>query len=280
MPATMGLLTDFGTEDTYVGVMKGVIAGIAPGANVIDVTHSVPPGDVHSAAFQLWKAVRYFPADAIFVIVVDPGVGTARHPIAVSWQGRRLIAPDNGVLSYLLAEHEAELAVELSEPQYQVQPVSTTFHGRDIFAPAGGHLAAGVRLEQFGPALDQLQRIELPPLAVSEAAAEGEVIHVDRFGNLITSIGRMQMGASSVELQPWLGAVAPRSFARASARARVDEKNVLPLQDTFGDVPEGELVAYIGSEGLLEVAVNRGQAAARLQLGIGDPITLNYKEAS
>ncbi len=275
----IGLLTDFGTADTYVGVMKGVIASISPTANVIDVTHSVPPGDIRGGAFQLWKAVRYFPEHSIFVIVVDPGVGTARRPIVVGWQGRKLVAPDNGVLSYLLASSPAEASHELRSARYRLDRVSSTFHGRDVFAPAGAHLAQGVPLDAFGPRAETLERVQLPALHQEVDEVEGEIVHIDRFGNLITSIGRMRLQGSEAHLDPWLPNAHRRSFDVEGVRVRLPEGSELALHGTFADVPEGDLVAYIGSEGLLEVAVNRGRADERLKANLGDRVKMIHGEA-
>ncbi|MDX1600641.1 MAG: SAM-dependent chlorinase/fluorinase [Anaerolineales bacterium] len=280
MTPTIALLTDFGTTDTYVGVMKGVIARIAPDATVIDVTHSVPPGDVANGAFQLWKAVRYFPEDAIFVIVVDPGVGTERRPIGARWQNRQLIAPDNGILSYLLAQADVEQSVELQDPRFQLENISTTFHGRDIFAPAGAHLAAGVPLQELGPALESLKRIRLPTFQRKGEQLQGEVVHIDQFGNLITSIGRIRADGELLHINPWLREDPPFVLTRGEVRAALEDRPLLQLDETFGDVPPGELVAYIGSEGLLEVAVNQGSAAERLGARVGDRVHLTMQEAS
>lgn len=279
MQTTIGLLTDFGTADTYVGVMKGVIAAVSPSARVIDVTHAVPPGDIRGGAFQLWKAVRYFPEDSIFVIVVDPGVGTGRRPIVVSWQGRKLVAPDNGVLTYLLAASPPQASHELRSPRYRLEQVSSTFHGRDIFAPAGAHLAEGVPLEDFGPAIDALERIRLPTLRQDGAILEGEIVHIDGFGNLITSIGRFQVQDGEARVDPWLPHVEPASFSLEGLRVVLEDGTELRLHGTFGDVPEGDLVAYIGSEGLLEVAVNRGRADDHLGAERGDSIRMIHGEA-
>lgn len=271
------LLTDFGSIDTYVGVMKGVIADLAPSAAIVDLNHAVPPGDIRQAAFKLWQSVHYFPIGSIFVIVVDPGVGTERRPIVVRWQGRDLVAPDNGVLTYLLAQSSADLAVELAEPRYQRQPVSTTFHGRDIFAPAGGHLAAGVQLEAFGPSVQDLVQFELPKLERrSESSLLGEIVHVDRFGNLITSIGRLQRRPPGLTFSPWLPSAEPGSLAD-DAYAHLPDGTELPLASTFGDVPRGEPVAYLGSEGLLEIAINGGSAAEYFELTVDAPITLTSR---
>lgn len=280
MPPTVALLTDFGTSDTYVGVMKGVIASIAPDANVIDVTHSVPPGDVANGAFQLWKAVRYFPENTIFVIVVDPGVGTERRPIGARWQNRQIIAPDNGILSYLLAQGELDEAVELQDPRFRLENISTTFHGRDIFSPAGAHLAAGVRLQDLGPKLGRLKRIQLPAFEREGNSVRGEVVHVDQFGNLITSVGRMRAEGELLHVNPWLRRDPPFVLSRDGARAALEDGPLLQLRETFGDVPRGDLVAYIGSEGLLELAVNQGNAAERLGADVGDRVHLTAQEAS
>ena len=139
--ATIALLTDFGEKDVYVGIMKGVISGIAPHAQMIDLAHSIPPGDIAKAAFELYQAVPYFPQGTIFLTVVDPGVGTDRRPIAISWSERMCVGPDNGVFTYLLATGGEPTAVELSSSVHRLEQVSNTFHGRDIFAPAAAHLA-------------------------------------------------------------------------------------------------------------------------------------------
>ncbi|MGA9532424.1 MAG: SAM-dependent chlorinase/fluorinase [Anaerolineales bacterium] len=271
------LLTDFGSIDTYVGVMKGVISGLAPDATVVDLNHAVPPGDIRQAAFKLWQSVHYFPADSIFVIVVDPGVGTERRPVVVHWQDRDFVAPDNGVLTYLLAQSSPDAAFELSEPRYQRQPVSTTFHGRDIFAPAGGHLAAGVPIGSFGPAVDNLEQFELPTLKrKSQSSLSGQIVHVDRFGNLITSIGRLHRHQTGLGFSPWLPFAEPDNLA-AKAVAHLPDGTELPLSSTFGDVPHGEPVAYLGSEAMLEIAINGGSAAEHFSLTVDDPITLTFR---
>ncbi|KPK90190.1 MAG: hypothetical protein AMJ88_16500, partial [Anaerolineae bacterium SM23_ 63] len=168
LTTTIALLTDFGEQDVYVGIMKGVINGIAPHANMIDLTHSVPPGDIHKAAFELYQAVSYFPLGTIFLVVVDPGVGTARRPVALSWPERICVGPDNGIFTYLLATRGEPTSVELRSSAYRLKEVSNTFHGRDIFAPAAVHLACGVELEELGPPAKDLFRIPLPRLELIE----------------------------------------------------------------------------------------------------------------
>lgn len=274
--APIALMTDFGTDDTYVGVMKGVIAGIAPDSPVIDVTHAIPPGDIPQAAFQLWQAVRFFPKGTVFVLVIDPGVGTARRPVAFRWQDRWMVGPDNGIFTYLLMVGTAEGAVILDNPSYQLQPVSTTFHGRDVFAPAGAHLAAGVGLDQLGSPAPDLVRFEPPQLDVGADEVQGEILHADHFGNLVTNIGFLTSDSERIHISPWLPGSSGASYPAADVAVNLPGGQRLPLSATFGDASPGTLVAYIGSERLLEVAVNQGNAAQALDLSTGDPITISF----
>lgn len=251
------LTTDFGTADTYVGVMKGVIAGIAPAARVVDLTHEVRPQDIRHGAYSLLVAVPYFPPGSIFVTVVDPGVGSARRAVAVRAGDHIFVAPDNGVLSLALHETPPEAAVLLSERRYQLPRVSTTFHGRDIFAPAGAHLAAGVPLEAFGPALDPADLVMVPaPRRVRDERGvwHGEILHVDRFGNMITSLRRRDLGLTPEE--------PPEAGGRW--RIAVGETLIAGVSGTFADVAIGAPVAYIGSDDFLEIAVRNASGAARL----------------
>lgn len=271
---TIALLTDFGVQDSYVGVMKAVIASIAPSARVIDITHSIPQGGIRQAAFKIWQAEPYFPTGTTFVLVVDPGVGTDRRAVAVEWADRRLVAPDNGVLTFLLAQRAPERAIELTEPRYQLRPVSSTFHGRDIFAPAGAHLAAGVPLPDLGAPIKDLNRLRLPTLARPDSdAIKGEIVNIDVFGNLISSIGRLRQEEGGLAFEPWLPS-SEHGRLPMPAAAHLPGGTRLPLHGTFGDVAPGQPVAYVGSEGLLEIAINGGSAQQEFQLAIGDPIEL------
>lgn len=249
------LMTDFGTRDSYVGVMKGVIAGIAPDAQVIDLTHEIRPQDVAHAAYTLAIAVTYFPAGSIFCCVVDPGVGSTRRSVAAEAGGWRFVLPDNGILTMVTEQWPARRAVTLSNRRYQLSRLSATFHGRDIFAPAAAHLAAGVVLESLGEWLppEALQRLELPTPYQQAGRVTGSVMHIDRFGNLVTTITRAHLSESSA----W--------------RIRVEVAGVLlsGIATTFADVDKGEPVAYIGSDGFLELAVRDGNAAERWQASIG-----------
>jgi S-adenosylmethionine hydrolase len=277
-PSLIAILTDFGTKDTYVGVMKGVIASIAPQAQVIDLTHEIPPGDIRQTAFKLWQAVPFFPDGTIFEVVVDPGVGTRRRAVAVAWSDRLFVLPDNGILTYLLASAPASKAVELVAPTFRLNPVSSTFHGRDVFAPATAHLARGIPMDDLGPPAGDLVRFPLPRLASKEGPRlEGEILHADRFGNLITSLGRLERRTDSIAFRPWLPVEGDTELPLGDLWVHLQDGTRLGLRDTFADVPEGSLVAYIGSEGLIEVAVNRGSAFDKLGLTSGSRVELAYE---
>jgi S-adenosylmethionine hydrolase len=256
------LLTDYGLQDTYVGVLKGVIARIAPQAVVIDLLHHVRPQQIRQGAYALWVAEPYFPDGSIFVAVVDPGVGTERRAVAVEINRKYFVAPDNGLLSFLLQRYGAERAVSLDNPAYRLPHLSATFHGRDIFAPAAAYLAQGVRLEQLGMPLDpgSLQQLPPPRCDYRDGVWLGEVLHIDRFGNLITSLSAraLQLGDSPQERSRWRLAVRSRTIAG--------------LSRTFADVREGEFCAYVGSDGLLEIACRNGSAAIQLQAALGDGV--------
>jgi len=279
---TIALLTDFGLDDTYVGVMKSVIAGLAPRARLLDLTHAVPPGDIRLAAFRLWQSTPYLPEGAIVVAVVDPGVGTSRRPIAAAWDRFTVVAPDNGLLTYLLAGSPPRAAVELSQAEYWLPQVSATFHGRDVFAPAAAHLARGVRLDRLGPPARDLVRFELPRLELLEGPRlRGQLLHADHFGNWITTLGRLSESDGDLELHPWLPTCPPaRLPLLPRVRALLPSGLELPILRTFGDAPDGTVLAYIGSEGLLEIAVHRGSAAAALPFQAGQDVMLTYEDRS
>ena len=202
----IALLTDFGTADHYVGAMKGVMLGICPGATFVDITHEIPPQDVLGGALQLGACWQYFPAGTVFLAVVDPGVGSARRAIAVEADGRRFVAPDNGLLTMVLRAPEGGQAhFEISNPRYAAPLVSRTFEGRDRFAPAAAWLAAGVELAALGAPLSDWVRLDIPEPRDLGDRLEGEVLAVDRFGNLITNIGRGELerfiGAGGADVQ-------------------------------------------------------------------------------
>lgn len=273
------LMTDFGSVDVYVGVMKGVCAQISPGTPVVDLTHGIPQGDLRQAAFKLWSAVKFFPDGTVFIIVVDPGVGTSRRPLAARCGGYFFVAPDNGVLSYLLGDFPLLRAVEISNQKYSLHEISATFHGRDIFAPAGAHLAAGVPLTELGGPIAEIVRIPEPALdAAGPGTLRGEVLYGDHFGNIVTSIGRLRILGERLRLDPWLPGAAGLDLPGGAWQARLPGGRRLPLELTFGAVPPGDTLAYIGSSGMLEIGINQGDAARVLGLAPGDEIALEGTE--
>lgn len=276
--ATIVLLTDFGNQDAYVGIMKGVMREIAPQAALIDLTHDIPQGDVRLAAYRLWQAVPYFPEGTVFVVVVDPGVGTARRPVAAAWKGVRIVGPDNGLFTFVDMQEEPEIIVALQQAAYHRKTVSHTFHGRDIFAPAGAYIAAGASLDTFGPTLDTLHRFPHPRLEWTAIGLRGEILFADHFGNLITNLGILSVDQRQLLFDPWLPGAEPLQRPFATARVILPRDQSLSLSRTFGVVETGEPLAYIGSDGMLEIAVRDGHAAQQLGLNRGDPILLAWEK--
>lgn len=272
----VGLLTDFGTVDTYVGVMKGVILSIAPNAQIVDITHAVQPQNVQQGAFLLMSAFRYFPPGTVFVVVVDPGVGSSRRAVAVQAGGYTFVAPDNGVLSYALAAFSEWQAYELTNPVYQLAKVSTSFHGRDIFAPAAAHIVVGTALPELGAEAHDLVTLKTPRLDVQTETVVGEVLHVDTYGNVVTSIGALNWdGSDMLELRPrFMDGSRTLSFKAGTASVVRGNAMIRGIHRSFSDVPRGALLAMVGSSGQLELAVNHGNAAEQLQLMLGDEIRL------
>lgn len=249
--ALIALTTDFGLGDAYVGILKGVILGICPGAAVVDVCHGVPPQDVTAGALALEAARPYFPPGTIHVGIVDPGVGTDRRALLARTERDILLAPDNGLLSFLPGEELRDVRV-IENPSVMLHPVSRTFQGRDVFAPAAAHLANGFPPEEMGPTISNFQRFSLPRLERTTTGLRGEVLAFDRFGNAVTSIRETDLPG------------APAAVGVAGRR--------LALLSTYAAAPEGEPLALIGSSGRLEVAVRNGSARDRLGLKPGDPI--------
>lgn len=252
------LTTDFGTADHFVGTMKGVILGIAPRARIVDITHEIPPYELNEAAFVIAQAWSYFPKGTIHVVVVDPGVGSARRPILAEAGGHRFIAPDNGVLSmiYELGRHKVRV---ISNTKLIGKQVSRTFHGRDIFAPAAAHLASGVAPARFGKLLtDPVCSFPLKPTRLSRREWSGTILKVDRFGNLITNLHVNDF--PDVKTRP--------------IELRVGLERIRRLALTYSETAIGELSAIVGSSGYIEVAANQAAAAKILGCGAGAPIEL------
>lgn len=246
------LLTDFGLSDVYVGVMKGVIIQINPTLTVVDLTHEIPPQNVAAARFCLMNAYCYFPEGTVHVAVVDPGVGSNRRAIALQIAGGFLVGPDNGLFSGVLSQSPAIAAVELTNPEYWRSPTpSCTFHGRDIFATVGAHLARGVSLEQLGEAIDPetLVQLPIPDCIQTDASIVGCIQYEDRFGNLMTNI--------------------PGSYVQGYTWVVVVGNRTIPSGQSYSDGQPGSLLALIGSHGWVEIAVNGGSAQSGLQLEWG-----------
>lgn len=253
----VSLLTDYGLEDGFVAACHGVIAGIRPDIRIIDITHLVPPGDVRRGAAIMAQTVPYLPA-GVHVAIVDPGVGTTRRAVAIAAGDRVFVGPDNGVLSWSIAGQDIR-AYELTNDELWIHPVSKTFHGRDVFSPTAAHIAAGTDITSVGRRLDpaDLVTLPLPARQVREGTADGEVLTVDRFGNVQLSIT-----AADLSL---LGAVPGTSLSLGLGRRTL----TVPYGETFASVPPGELIAYADSVGCLALAVNCGNAAQRLGLPPG-----------
>ncbi len=261
----IALLTDFGIGDGDVGVMKGVIAGITPDAQIIDITHNVAPQNILSAAWILTSAYRYFPKNTVYVCVVDPGVGSIRRAIAVHAGDWYFVGPDNGLFSYVFAEQSIHAAVLLSNSKYHLPHISTTFHGRDIFAPVGAYLASGLTeiFHELGTPVDPttLQRLEAALATRRGASLEAHIIHVDNFGNLITSIPL---------------AMVPELFTATQVRIIFPNEGVMveKRRRFFADGPNnGQAFIYGDSSGYVGIAVRNGNAAKTLGVGFGANIT-------
>jgi S-adenosylmethionine hydrolase len=272
------LTTDFGTADSYVGTMKGVILGIAPDARLVDLSHAIAPQDVREAAFVLYTAYRFFPAQAVHLVVVDPGVGSVRRAVALRTPAGTFVGPDNGVFGYVMARESVEALVELANPRYRLPRVSHTFHGRDIFAPAAAHLAAGVPIIALGPKISDPVTLPLPRLEVAAGKVVGEVWHVDRFGNVVTSIGELTWGEDGLVFEPAFGKArgGARDMEIVAGRAKVEiaRQEIAGVRRAYAQVAPGEALVLIGSSGHLEIAVREGNAAERLGVQPGDEVIL------
>lgn len=252
------LTTDFGHADHYVGVMKGVIASIHPDARTVDICHGVRPYCVAEGAFRIAQSYPFFPPGTVHVVVVDPGVGSSRRPVAVFGGGHYFVAPDNGVLSQVLERETAAVVREIDVERYARQPVSRTFHGRDIFAPAGAWLSKGTVFADIGELV--AAPVTLPrsiPVPLGPGHWQGRILNVDRFGNLVTSFSRQRLGGRTGGFRLVAGKLEARHLVESYA-------------ESFGEAP----VLIEGSSGYLEVSINQHSAAARAGVRIGDPAEL------
>lgn len=271
------LTTDFGASDAYVGVLKGVILRINPQAHILDLTHQIQPQNVAQAAFMLGVSWRFFPQDTIHLCVVDPGVGTDRRPLLLETPVARFVAPDNGLLSYVLRDYLKELpekpgliavppglaVYELTNSDYWLQPLSNTFHGRDLFAPVAAHRSLGVAPEDLGQRVSDIVWLPAPQPEVRGSEIRGQVLYVDHFGNLVTNIAAGQILEGS------------------AVRVEIKGRSINRLSRTFADSePQENLIALVGSYGYLEVAIPNGNASQTLGVGVGEPVLLKGQEVA
>jgi S-adenosylmethionine hydrolase len=260
MRPVIALLTDFGLRDHYAGTMKGVVLSVCPEAVLVDISHDVPPHDVLAGALELADSYRYFPDHTIFLVVIDPGVGSSRRGIAAEAGAYRFVAPDNGVLSAVFDELKPTTVVELKNPQYARPLISRTFEGRDRFGPAAAWLARGTRLADLGPEVHGTERLKMPQPRVTRDAADGEVIRIDRFGNLTTNIRR-----SDVEPLVRSGRV----------RVAIAGRHLAGVSSVYAEAPPGALCALFGSTDRLEIAANGASAAELLGVGRGAAVRVS-----
>ncbi len=265
-------LTDFGTADPYVGIMKGVVFSVNPSAVIIDITHEIMPQDIAGAAFCIYSAYPYFPSGTIHVVVVDPGVGSHRSILLVSMAGHFFLAPDNGVLSLILKSGKVDSITSLENERYFLKPVSQTFHGRDIFAPVAGHLSKGLQPDQLGPEIKPNQAVFLnlpmPYLSAGSREIVGGVIRVDRFGNLITNINQQFID---------------KAFGGAEKRQlkiSVEGHQITGVSDCYQDVSPLSLVALVGSMGFIEISANCGNASEFCGASKGSMVSISVVEAA
>ncbi|MBZ5578904.1 MAG: SAM-dependent chlorinase/fluorinase [Acidobacteriia bacterium] len=258
MPPIVTLTTDFGLSDHYVGVMKGVILSICPQARIVDLSHQVTPFAIAEGAYLIAQAYRHFPKKTVHVVVVDPGVGTARRPILVEAAGQFFVSPDNGVLSMVYSREKHKVRV-LTNERYFRKPVSQTFHGRDMFSPVGAHLAAGVAVARLGKRIEDYQKSGFgPPQPLGPGRWAGRILHIDRFGNIVTNFPAAEFS----------------TLARKKFSLAVGTRQVGVLARNYAEGAPGELFVIAGSAGFWEVSVSQGSAAAIVGCQPGTPLEL------
>jgi len=263
MRGVITLLTDFGSKDHYVASMKGVILNICPRAIIVDITHDVPKFSISTAAFILKCSYKYFPKDTIHVVVVDPGVGTKRRAITVETRNYVFVGPDNGVLMMAALDDGIRRVYSISNPEILRDKISFTFHGRDIFAPVAAHITCGFKIENVGERIDNYLIPDFVQARKYDKTIEGEVVHIDDFGNVITNITRRDINSIGLNYGE-------------KVNLRINDKEyVLPFMETFGCLEKGQPVLIIDSEEYLELCVNLGNAAELFKAKIGDRIILN-----
>lgn len=262
------LTTDFGVNDHYVGTIKGVILSINPQAQVVDLCNAVQSYDILDGAITISQAYRYYPADTVHMVVVDPGVGTPRRPILVTGEKHIFLAPDNGVLSFVYEREERLSVRHITSEHYFLQPVSNTFHGRDVFAAVAGWLSKGVEVSKFGDEITDFVRFAAPkPKAVDAKTLKGVVLKVDKFGNLVTNFSEHDV--------PQLFAQPAPAFKMAVGKAQVTK-----LAKAYAEGAAGEVFAIVGSMGFVEISANRAAATQAVGAGKGAEVTLTLESAA
>lgn len=260
--SVIALLTDFGTRDYYVAAMKGVILQINPKVTLVDISHEISAQDLYHGAFVLRQTLPYFPPETIFVAVVDPGVGSRRRILAARYSNRVVLAPDNGLVTLLHRDAELQEVRVVEDRRFFATTLSTTFHGRDIFAPVAAHISRGVGLDQLGPPTDHIEILPIPkPVHHPDGSIEGQVVLVDHFGNLVTNISELDISAA-------------RAPHRGPYSVYLGQQLIGPVRVIYADVPPGQPVALIDSSQLLEISVNKGNAAQQLGAGVGMGVRL------
>lgn len=254
------LTTDFGHKDPFVGIMKGVILGINPAAQIVDLSHAVPSQDIRTAAVMLSSAFAYFPRGTIHVVVVDPDVGTNRRPILIKYQDQYLVGPDNGVLSLSLEGREPTRIIHLSNEVYHLQPKSRTFHGRDIFAPVAAHLSLGVFHDLLGEPIGDYVRLYWPQISRLGRSILGEVLYIDGFGNVFTNIRERDL----------------TGIAFDKIRVSIGDLEFQGVSDNYTAGETGNYLAVINSWGLIEVALYKDSAAKRSKIKVGDKVQIEF----
>lgn len=257
MKRFIGLLTDFGLMDNFVSLMKATIFSINPDVEIIDISHQIEPGNIRQASFILLTSVEYFPEGSIFVAVVDPGVGTNRHTLCASAGKHFFIAPDNGLLTYVFEKYKNHKIHIFTNEKYQLENPSKTFHGRDIFAPLSAYIAKGIPIDELGEEIPYSKIIHLPSLMCyynSQGNLIGEVVHIDRFGNIITSLSSEMLCINMHNILKqdlkWL--------------FEIGNTKIKNISLTYSDVKEGDFIAYIGSSGFIEIGIRNGNAAKEI----------------
>jgi len=260
--APIAFITDFGTRDWFVPVMKAVVMGIDQSVRIVDITHNIAPGDVRSAAFVLKQSYAWFPSGSVFCVVVDPGVGGPRAALACKAADRFFVGPDNGVLSYALSAQGDAVVRRIENRAFMLPSVSATFHGRDVFAPAAAHVARGAAVEDMGPAADGYVSLAWPEVRVGESAIDGEVVYVDGFGNAFTNITAAHLG----------------TLPDATRALHVEGLAPIPLCTHYAQRARGEPLCLLNASGYLEIALNGAPAATCFTLGPQTPVRLSVQK--